>query len=233
MSLRNDLENRVSSTFKSSWQYVDARVVPETKSIGMGNHGKNLTATVLYADLDSSTALVKNYKREFAAEVYKVFLYCASRLIASEGGEIRSFDGDRVMGVFDGDTPNTDAVKAALKINYAVKEIISPRLLLQYPGTKYGLKHTVGIDCSDILVIRGGVRDNNDLAWIGNAANIAAKLNSLPSEYPTWITHRVFDKMADKAKFGGSPKRSMWEECSWTPMDGMRIYRSNWKWKVS
>ncbi|UWQ84571.1 adenylate/guanylate cyclase domain-containing protein [Leisingera caerulea] len=232
MSLIDELESRVSSVFSSSWQYVDARVVPETKSIGLGNHGKKLTATVLYADLDSSTQLVQSYTREFAAEIYKVFLYCASRLISSEGGQIRSFDGDRVMGVFNGSTPNTDAVKAALKINYAAKKVIAPRLLGQYPRVSYKLKHTVGIDCSDILVIRGGVRDNNDLAWIGNAANIAAKLNALSSDYPTWITHRVFDKMAGEAKYGGSPRRLMWDERKWSSMDNMRIYRSNWWWAI-
>ena len=120
-----------------------------------------------------------------------------------------------------------------MKINWAVRNIINPRLVLQYPNTKYQLKHTVGVDCSDILAVRGGVRDNNDLAWIGNAANIAAKLNSLSSDYPTWITHRVYNKLSDQAKFSGEPRRSMWEQRIWKPMNDMVIYRSNWQWVIS
>ncbi|MEL6641882.1 MAG: adenylate/guanylate cyclase domain-containing protein [Pseudomonadota bacterium] len=231
MSLKDQLENKVSDVFSSTWNYVDARTVPETKSIGLGNHGKKLTATVLYADLDDSTNLVRNYTKEFSAEIYKVFLYCASRLIANHDGSIRSFDGDRVMGIFQGNTPNTDAVKVALKLKWAVDNIITPRLKSQYPNTKYVLKHTVGIDCTELLAVRAGVRDSNDLAWIGNAANVAAKLNGLSSEYPTWITFRVFDKLADDGKYGGDPRRLMWERRSWTPMSDMTIYRSNWHWK--
>ncbi|MFQ1702048.1 hypothetical protein ACJ5NV_15770 [Loktanella agnita] len=134
------------------------------------------------------------------------------------------------MGVFRGDRPNTSAVKAALKLKWAVNNIVSPKLTAQYPNSKYKMRYTVGIDCSEVLVVRGGVRDSNDLAWIGNAANIAAKLNTLPSEYPTWITHRVYEKMADEAKFGGNPRRHMWEKRPWTAMGDMTIYRSNWQW---
>ena len=84
-----------------------------------------------------------------------------------------------------------------------------------------------------MLVVRGGVRNNNDLAWIGNAANIAAKLNALSSDFPTWITHRVYDGMAEEVKFSGNPKLNIWEERSWTPMDKMTIYRSHWQWPLS
>ena len=232
MSLKDQLIEKVDSVLSSTWTYAEAQVVPETKSIGLGNHGKKLTATVLYADLDNSTNLVSNYRREFAAEIYKVFLYSASRLISDHGGVVRSFDGDRVMGVFRNDRPNTSAVKAALKLKWAVDHIIAPRLHRQYPNSKYQLKYTVGIDTSDLLVIRGGVRNNNDLAWIGNAANIAAKLNTLSSDIPTWITHRVYDRMADEVKFGGNPKRNMWERRIWTAMDEMTIYRSHWHWSL-
>lgn len=232
LSLRKQLSDRSSAIFSSKWTHADARVVPETKSIGLGNFGKNLTATVLYADLDDSTNLVQNYRREFCAEVYKVFLYFASRLITNHGGSIRSFDGDRVMGVFRTTTPNTDAVKTALKLKWAIDNLAQPTLRKNYPNSKFKIKHTVGIDCSEVLVVRGGVRDYNDLAWIGNAANIAAKLNSLPSDHPTWITHRVFDKLANEGKYGGNPRRLMWDRRSWTAMDNMTVYRSGWHWGI-
>ncbi|MFQ1698951.1 hypothetical protein ACJ5NV_00005, partial [Loktanella agnita] len=58
MTLKEQLEDRVRSVLSSQWSYAEARVVPETKSIGLGNHGKKLSATILYADLDDSTNLV-------------------------------------------------------------------------------------------------------------------------------------------------------------------------------
>lgn len=232
MSLRSDLETKIDNTIGQEWSYADARIIPETKSIGHGNHGKKLHATVLYADIDELTRLVGNFSAEFSAEIYKSFLYCSSRIITAQGGAIRSFDGDRVMGVFNGDNPNRRATKAALQINWAVLFIVRPRIAKRYPSANYVLRHTCGIDNSEVLVVRGGVRDYNDLAWIGNAANNAAKLNSLPSTHPTWITHRVYEKLSDELKINGNPRRPMWEKRRWTTMEDMQVYCSNWHWSI-
>ncbi len=136
------------------------------------------------------------------------------------------------MGLFIAETPNTNAVKAAMKLKWAIANIINPKLKERYPETGYMLKHTVGIDCSNMLAVRAGIRGSNDLSWIGTAANVAAKLNSLPSDYPTWITHRVYDVLAKEAKFNFNDGRPMWEKRRWKAMDDMTIYRSNWGWVV-
>ena len=49
----------------------------------------------------------------------------------------------------------------------------------------------------------------NDLVWVGPAANYAAKLTELDAACPTWITHRVYNKLADEAKF--SSGKNMWQ----------------------
>lgn len=97
--------------------------------------------------------MVNNYKWEFSAEIYKTFLRCASQIIRSEGGAITAYDGDRVMAIFTGGTKNTDAVRCALKINYAVSEIIQPAINAQYT-TDFKLSHVVGIDTSQLRTSR-------------------------------------------------------------------------------
>lgn len=161
------------------------------------------------------------YKTQFAAEVYKAFLLCATRTIRLNGGEVRSFDGDRVMGVFIGDSKNSAAARTGLQMNYAVKKIIGSALRDQYRSAYYTLRHTVGIDTSEILVVRSGIRNNNDLVWVGSAANHAARLSSLSSDYPTRITPAVFKMLNEKSKFGGDPRRIMWASADW---NGRKIY---------
>ena len=56
------------------------------------NDGVNLDATVLYADMADSTALVDKYTKTFAAEIYKTYLHCAAKIITSEGGTITAYD---------------------------------------------------------------------------------------------------------------------------------------------
>jgi class 3 adenylate cyclase len=208
-------------------------VVPAPTDLRLGNDAIDLQAAILYADMAGSTALVDGHSAEFAAEVYKSFLTCAARTIKGEGGVITAYDGDRIMAVYLGDTKETSAVKTALKINYAVKNIVQPALAAEYPGKQYTAGHSVGIDTSRVKVARIGVRNDNDLVWVGRAANYAAKLSDLRTDgHTSWITGAVYNALRDEGKFGGNPRRNMWEERTWTPMNNMQIYRSNWWWGV-
>jgi starch phosphorylase len=123
--MEDELTKAVDSIIKGGWDLRAGQVIPETDAIALGNSGVTLEATVLYADLADSTELAL-FDQEIAAEVYKAYLLGTSRLIKAAGGEIRSFDGDRVMGVFIGNSKNTSAAKAALKINYFFTTVLQP-----------------------------------------------------------------------------------------------------------
>lgn len=231
MGLKSDLETEVKTIYQSVWTRRNGQKVPEDTDLKSGNDAVDLDATILYTDLDESTKLVDTYKDEFAAENYKTFLQCATKIIRSEGGHIRSFDGDRVMGVFIGESKNTSAVRCGLKIHYAVKHIIQPKMNEQYKNNSYVMKHVTGIDTSKVLVAKAGIRNSNDLVWIGRSANHAAKLCALSSDYPTWITDSIYDNMHESVKTSNG--KNMWEQRSWTPQGNRRIYRSNYWWQIS
>ena len=229
MALSEDLAGEVKNIFATSWQERDGQKVPEAADVRLGNDAVKLQATVLYADLAESTSLVDKHKASFAAEVYKSYLHCASKIISAEGGVITAFDGDRVMAVFIGKNKNTSAVRCALKINHAVVKIINPAIKAEYPKSEYTLKHSVGVDTSTLLVARTGIRGSNDLVWVGRAANYAAKLCALrQSTYASYITADVFKVMLEKVK--SSSGRPMWEATKWEEK-GITVYRSSWIWR--
>lgn len=233
MALADDLRTEVAKIFKESWTTRDGQVVPEPEALKLSNDAVVFdAATILYADLSGSTAMVNSEKWMFAAEVYKTFLFCAAKIIRAESGAITSYDGDRVMGVFVGDSPNTRAARCALKINYAATNIIKPALKLQYPDSTFVLKQVVGIDTSPIRAARTGVRGGNDIVWVGRAANYAAKLTELNLTETSWITKDVYDKLHESAKQGGDPKRDMWKSYNWNQNGNLPIYGSNWTWAV-
>lgn len=230
--LSNDLEALVKKIFREQWSERKGQVVPEPDDLALGNDGVQLDATVIYADMSGSTQLVDSYKPQFSAEVYKTYLACAARIIKTQGGAITAYDGDRIMGVFIGGPKNTNAVTAALKINGAVWDIVKPALRTQYAKTTYNFKHVIGIDTSKLLVSRIGVRNDNDLVWVGRAANYAAKLSSLSTEFTIYITHSIYDVMLDRVKYGGVDNTHMWKKLRWTTMDNMDIYATTWKFGV-
>lgn len=224
-----DIINEAEQILKDKWETRDGRKVPDLDSLQLGNNAVNFKGTVLYADITDSTGLVDGFKPWFAAAIYKCYLMGACKIIRNNNGEITAFDGDRVMAVFIGDYKNSPAAISSLQINAFVWEL-NAAIKRAYPAVSYVLRQTVGIDTSDLFVAKTGIRNSNDLVWVGRAANHAAKLCGLGnSSFHTHITETVFSSMDDKSKFGGEPRRIMWEKTTWGEK-GITVYRSNWRW---
>ena len=195
-----DILAEVNNIFSTRWSTRDGRKVPDADEVRLGNDAVSIDGTVLYADMADSTSLVNNCKDWFAAGVYKAYLVSACRIIRDNGGEITAFDGDRVMAVFTGNRKNNSAAKTALQINFIVKEI--NKVIKSSYNTAYQLSQTVGIDTSKLFIARTGIRNANDLVWVGRAANYAAKLCTLgDTNYPTHITESVYSALDEEAKF--------------------------------
>jgi class 3 adenylate cyclase len=232
MALLDDLKSDVGQIFRSVWTTRDGTTVPSNTDLKLGNDAVKLQAAVLYADLDDSTKMVDQFIPDFAAEIYKAYLHCTAKIISQAGGEITAYDGDRIMAVFLGDRKNTHAVRTALKLNYMRIELLNPAIKECYPKVDFQVQHVVGIDAGDLFVARTGIRGANDLVWVGHPANYAAKLTTISEGYSTWITEIVYKNMTDVTRYGGTDNKNMWEERTWANMGGMKIYRSNWTWRI-
>lgn len=233
MGIKDDLTSDIQTIFRSPWETTEKTVIPAPADLGLGNHAGHFDEmTVLYADLNGSTLMVDSQDWRISAEVYKAYLHCAAKVIKAEGGSITAYDGDRIMAVFVGSSKNTSAVRCALMINTMVNDVINPALHAQYPNLALTVAHSIGIDTSEIHVARIGVKNDNDLVWVGRAANHAAKLTTLP-EYPIWISADVYTGMHDSVKVSASSGADVWEGRSWTAMNDRLIYRSKAYWNFN
>lgn len=201
MTLRDDITKYVHDTFVSTWSTTEGRNVPSPESsIGLGNVAVKISATVLYADLADSTGLVKSHEKEFAAEIYKSYIYAAAKLIRNAGGSVTAYDGDRVMGVFMGDRNWSIATRVALQIEGAVEDILAPEMKTGWPNKSFIISQKCGISYSEIWVANTGLRGNNDYVWVGHAANDAAKMAALKKGYTSYITGAIYDVLDDNLK---------------------------------
>lgn len=224
-----DIGEMAASVFATKWTRHQGIVVPDVNRIKLDNDAIEISAAVLYADIAGSSDLVKGYKDYFAAELYKTFLKAACEVIRNNDGEITSFDGDRVMAVFTGNSKCSSSAKAGLQIVSAIRRV-NEKLKEFYPSTSYKIDFGIGIDVSDIFVIKTGIRANNDLAWIGTAANNAAKLSEVRGmKERVFITQRVFDSLNKVSKFGGNPARCMWDTVDVGSI-GLPVLGSQWWW---
>ncbi|WP_286823968.1 MULTISPECIES: adenylate/guanylate cyclase domain-containing protein [unclassified Idiomarina] len=235
MSLSEDIKSDVQGVLDTPWSIRKGQVVPSTTNVSLAGGAVELDATFLYADLADSSKMAKELDRRVAAKIMKSFLATSCRLIKSQGGTIQSFDGDRVMGVFVGNSKNSDAARCALHINYVVNDLIKTKFENKYESVRnasFGIRHGVGVDTGTVLTVRAGARGSNDLIWIGRAPNLAAKLSDLrESPHHTFITASVYNMLSDRSKYGGQNNENMWERRNWNFLgDSIRVYRSNWQW---
>lgn len=195
------IESSVSDIFNEPWSITDGTVVPKTEDIVMKNGGRQVDATYLYADLAGSSKLAHTLPKETTAKIIRAYINTAVRILRSKGGEIRSFDGDRVMAIFMGTSKNNDAVRSALAINWAVNDVISPAVEKKWTEVtkSYTIGHGIGIDTGEALIVRGGARDNNDLISIGDAPNDAARLSDFRGSSIN-ISKAVYDVLNDPQK---------------------------------
>ncbi len=234
MAISADVTAGVGDIIDATFNVTKGTVVPKTEDVVMKDGAKEVDATYVYADLADSSNLARVLIKEATAKVIRSYINASARILRHYGGEIRSFDGDRVMAIFMGPRKNNDAVRAALAINWAVRDVIKPKLVAKWSTieTHWTIGHGVGIDTGQGWIVRGGVRNHNDLISVGRAPNIAAKLSDLRGEGARlFITAEVFNALDDAQKT--SAGRPMWTSFGTMTLGGagVHVYGSNYQWQ--
>jgi len=235
MAFGDDVRKAVDDILGTTFNERDGKVVPNTEDVALKDGAVKLEAAFLYADLAGSSTIANQCPWGTTAKIIRAYLDSACRIIRNHGGEIRSFDGDRVMGVFIGNSPCSDAIKAALKIKYATENIIQPKATEKFTSVKDNnvlIRQSCGIDFGVSRAVRAGVRNSNDLIWIGRPPSLAAKLSDLREHpYSTFISKTVYNRLSDETK--KSNGTDMWEERNYT-FAGTKetIYRSSYHWSI-
>ncbi|MFJ4207967.1 adenylate/guanylate cyclase domain-containing protein [Paenarthrobacter sp. NPDC089675] len=237
--LSDKIATNAKTLWTVAWNERTGQVVPSTDEIAHSNGAVKVEATYLYADLADSTEMQKLYGSDFAARVHRMYLGGACEVIRAQGGEIRSFDGDRVMGIFMGKRMRNDATSAALKINWVVCEVINKLTInrKRSNGDWWKVSHGVGIDSGEALIVRAGVRNrpggsnHNDLISIGAAPAIAAKLSGLRNVGgATIVTDNVYRYLQDSTKLSTKDKTNMFKGPQTRDVDPYKVttYTSSW-----
>lgn len=180
--------------------------------------------TVLFADFGGTTDLVDNYDHTFAAWVLKSYLTCASHIIKDHGGTISAFEGDAIMGVFYGDQKENIATKCAFQIQWSVIHIIQPKIDELFPSLNYDMGHVVGIDSSDMSIVKTDIWEHYDFLWVGRAANYSANFTRIKNiKFSTYITDSVYLKLFSDLQ--NNNKELIWDIMP-NEVNNKKIYRT-------
>lgn len=246
MSLLDDVKKQIENTVGTSMAITERPAgstdtsIPEASDLRYSS-GRTVTATYLYTDMHGSSTLAAVASHEEAARVLRAYLNVSTKIIRSFDGHIRSFDGDRVMGIFAGSSKEDRAVKAAMRIKWATEKHVTPAIHDQIPSLKshgWSLKQSSGIATGKTLLARAGFRDNDDMISIGAAPNLAAKLSDIrgtgdQARYVTRIGKGTYSNLSDIGRL--SEGKNMWTGPLELPMGGgtYPYYQTAYHWEFT
>ncbi|MEB3237837.1 MAG: adenylate/guanylate cyclase domain-containing protein [Candidatus Sericytochromatia bacterium] len=178
-------------------QALDAYVSPEVADFavrgtrGLVPHGERREVTVLFADLQGFSTMAESCEPAEVVSLLNQYAEGMCRCIAEAGGCVIELLGDGILAVFNApaDLPDhaTAAGRAARKMCDEM-EVMQARwqdvgLVRQAGGSPLSIR--IGINTGSVIAGNLGGRERMKFAVVGDAVNVAARLEALNKELGT------------------------------------------------
>jgi class 3 adenylate cyclase/tetratricopeptide (TPR) repeat protein len=152
--------------------------------------GERRQVTVLFADLAGFTQLSSSLDAEDVHELLNRYFAAVDGVIERHGGHVDKHIGDALMAVFGAPVAHTNdperAVRAALDIHAAVADL-DPTLAVH-----------IGVASGNVVASGMGSESHSEYTVIGDAVNLAARLQDLAEGGETLISEAVQRSLADR-----------------------------------
>lgn len=159
-------------------RYVSRDVVQRllARARGPELEGERRTATLLFADIRGFTTLAEQESPERLHALLNAYFRVMIAAITAHGGVVDKFVGDKVMALFcaTGDPASTaeNAVRAAQQVRKDVET-------LSASGTLPAIALGIGLNTGEVVIGNVGSEERMDFTAIGDAVNVADRLQSL------------------------------------------------------
>ncbi|HEX9922427.1 MAG TPA: adenylate/guanylate cyclase domain-containing protein [Anaerolineae bacterium] len=168
------------------------RLVDGRENLTLG--GQRQEITVLFADLRGFTTFSEKMAPERLVEVLNQYLALAVDAILVREGMLDKFIGDAVMAVFNAPLPQADHTLRAVQAAQAIQEAIA-RHNQQTPEDN--LAYGIGIHVGQAIVGNIGTQQQMDYTAIGDAVNLAARLQEKAERGQILLSQAAYDAVKD------------------------------------
>ncbi len=185
-------KRRLEATREMFCRYVAPAVVDRLPSdpdqLRLG--GKRQALTILFADIRNFTQLSEQLAPEELVEILNQYLAVAANAVLKYEGTLDKFMGDAVMAIFNAPLPQDDhpllAVRAALEMRQAVEQLHD-----RLPNAQH-LEYGIGVHTGDAVVGNVGTRQQMNYTAIGDAVNVARRLQESAAGGQIILSQAVF-----------------------------------------
>ena len=164
--------------------YLGAEVLEELLAdphlMDLGGARRELT--VLFSDIRDFTGLSERLSPEELVALLNVYLTPMTEEVLVRGGYLDKYIGDAVMAVYGAPVPKLDHAVRALATATAMHVALA-RLEPTLRARGIELRIGVGVNTGDMVVGNMGSRERFDYTVVGDAVNLASRLEGLTKVY--------------------------------------------------
>jgi class 3 adenylate cyclase/HAMP domain-containing protein len=197
--LAKTAEERIRHIFQ---KYVPGEIIDEVLHADSKKLlvGKKQIATILFSDIRSFTTISERLSAEQLVSSLNTYFNVMVGLIISHRGTIDKFIGDAIMAIYGAPAKNDDdplqAVKTGLKMIDALKDFNRRQVRIGLPVFNIG----IGLNTGEVVVGNIGSQQKLDYTCIGDAVNLASRLEGLTKMYgvPIVISESTYLECGDE-----------------------------------
>lgn len=155
--------------------------------------GERRQVTVLFADITGYTRLSSEIDPEELHALLGRYFDLVDRVIRDFGGTVDKHIGDAVMGVFGAPVAHGNDPERAVRAAFAIHEAM--QRLSQELGRSISVH--IGVANGEVVAAATGSDVHREYTVLGDAVNLASRLDGLASGGETMISHGVQQSVSD------------------------------------
>lgn len=176
---------------------VIEQIIAHPDRLKLGGERKMLS--IFFSDLEGFTGISEGLDPEALTRLLNVYLTAMTDIIHEEGGTVDKYEGDAIIAFWNAPLSQPDhairCVRAVLRCQARLAEM---RPALRESLGK-DLKMRIGVNTGYAVVGNMGSHSRFDYTMIGDAVNLAARLEGINKEFGTYvlISQATKEQMAD------------------------------------
>lgn len=158
--------------------------------------GETRTLSLFFSDIQGFTTISEGLSPTALTALLNTYLTAMTNIIHDEGGTIDKYEGDAIIAFWNAPLEQPDhavrAVRAALRCQAKLTEM---RPMLQ---NAYGkdIAARIGINTGPVVIGNMGSNQRFDYTFLGDAGNLAARLEGINKQFGTYLMLSEFTREA-------------------------------------
>jgi adenylate cyclase len=192
--LKEEKNRLLLSRFFSST--VTEKIFGSGENLRLGGERKNVT--IMFADLRGFTTMSEDLDQEKVVEILNAFFSLMTPIIFKYDGTLDKIMGDGILALFGAPISHEDdpvrAVQTAIEMLIALKGFNAGTHGRDWPS----LGVSIGINSGEVVAGYIGSEDHLNYTVIGDAVNVAQRLQSIAGSNEILISKAVRNEIQDK-----------------------------------